>query len=621
MVKSLLLIGIVLASTVSLFGQAKIPPGNDPGNNNSPPAGAILDLNSTPVPGGGNYTYKMYTVNFTASLSNTAITFAFREDPAFIYFSNPSVKDLTSSSGNLLVNSAFSGGTYTNNGNSSTPIAWVYANVYGATFGGVVLPGCGVGSGGTFGVGYCWYDGAVQAYDALTQTIATTIGHSYQISFWIADNSGCGCNFSDLSTNGDVTDTGGNGINVTVYTGAALPAPAALHITLSRDVVAPNQGMLASASAMNIDGTPDNLQDAAQKVGFNHFNFLQIDISDTSIAACATNMSLPGCASLTMMSGVLPTVPFPDPPLGGWAYEFWDTHCPGSTCAFTSLIQYTQYSASPGSPEYLTEYQTGATTGFGFSFSDQPNTQGETFGFVTSLVGVTGTCNVLTSSNCAFQIIPGTTFKWSSANGTVSFTSAPGAQNAAVLDPKTFRSTNRHTAKQADNFPTNPVALSGAELSNAIISTDKFLALANLTPTSLAALGGSISIFSGSLIPSQGAALAAVQAGLTLVPSNSVAITSSGLAYSRVTQTFNGTVTVTNNGNGALTGPLEIVFNGLPASVTMMNSTGNFAGTPYLTVPTASLAAGQSATAVVQFRNPSNVTVNLTPTIYFGSVQ
>ena len=223
---SLLAGSLILAMTAPAWAD-----GIDPGNNDPPPAGAILDLSGTPIPGGGNDTYQLYTVNFTAALSSTAITFAFREDPAFISFSDASLTDLTTSSGNLLLNGDFSGGTYTDSGNSSTPVDWTYANQYGATFGGVVDPNCGVGTGGTYGVGYCWYDGAVQAYDAISQTVATNIGDLYQISFWVADNSECStdggppCNFSDLSTNGDTTDTGGNGINVTVYAQAGLPAP------------------------------------------------------------------------------------------------------------------------------------------------------------------------------------------------------------------------------------------------------------------------------------------------------------------------------------------------------------------------------------------------------------
>src|SRR5208283_5230605 len=55
----------------------------DPGANNGPPAGPILDLGGTyatpptpalQIPGNGNETYQYYTVNFTANASNTTCT-------------------------------------------------------------------------------------------------------------------------------------------------------------------------------------------------------------------------------------------------------------------------------------------------------------------------------------------------------------------------------------------------------------------------------------------------------------------------------------------------------------------------------------------------------------------
>jgi hypothetical protein len=98
-----------------------------------------------------------------------------------------------------------------------------------------------------------------------------------------------------------------------------------------------------------------------------------------------------------------------------------------------------------------------------------------------------------------------------------------------------------------------------------------------------------------------------------------LATTASGLAYSRVSQTFNGTVTLRNISGSAISGPLQIVFFGTPANVTLVNATGNLSGTPYLTVPAvASLAPGQSISASVQFKNPSNAVINATPVIYSG---
>ena len=84
-----------------------------------------------------------------------------------------------------------------------------------------------------------------------------------------------------------------------------------------------------------------------------------------------------------------------------------------------------------------------------------------------------------------------------------------------------------------------------------------------------------------------------VQLPSVVLPSQ-VATTTSGLAYSRVSQTFNGTVTLTNISGSAISGPLQILFMGMPINVTLVNATANLSGTPYLTVPAViSLAAGQ----------------------------
>ncbi len=109
------------AANVALAGPSNLPP----------PAGAILDLAPGLIPHDGNNP-QSYSVNFVAGQANTAITFAFREDPAFIFFSNASVVDVTNPSGNLLLNGNFASGSGSNATN------WTYANIYGATFGGVV---------------------------------------------------------------------------------------------------------------------------------------------------------------------------------------------------------------------------------------------------------------------------------------------------------------------------------------------------------------------------------------------------------------------------------------------------------------------------------------------------
>jgi hypothetical protein len=209
-----------VALACSLFGLFATQPAWATANNNSPPAGAILDL------AGGETGTAAQTINhgapvqesvtFSAALTNTDITLAFREDPAFVFVSDVSLVDNTTSSGNLLTNGDFSGATYNSNGNGGTPVGWNYANVFGATFGGGVTTNC---DGGT---SFCWEDGAVQAYDAIDQVVATNPGDSYTLSFYYTDNGGLNT-FSDLSTNGDTSDTGGSGADILAYAQAGLP--------------------------------------------------------------------------------------------------------------------------------------------------------------------------------------------------------------------------------------------------------------------------------------------------------------------------------------------------------------------------------------------------------------
>jgi hypothetical protein len=126
----------------------------------------------------------------------------------------------------------------------------------------------------------------------------------------------------------------------------------------------------------------------------------------------------------------------------------------------------------------------------------------------------------------------------------------------------------------------------------------------------------------GNVEPAKSAAEATTMVNAAaIVPPSQVSTTASGLAYSRVTQTFNGTVAIQNIGSAAINGPLEIVFTSLTPGVTVADASGIFAGSPYITVPVSgSLAPGQSATVSVQFKNPANAAINFTPVIYSGSI-
>ena len=200
-----LLGGAALALALTMAGQAFAT-----GNNNSPPAGPVLlDLAGQPVP----HTYTQYTASFIAGTTSTDLSFAFREDPAFI-----SLDDVVLTTGggpNLVVNGGFESGVLGNN----APVGWTYLNVFGASAAGTVQ------SNNPHSGSNNYYDGAVQAYDAITQNITTVIGQTYNLSFWLDDNSGL-TTFQHLSTNGNSTDSGGNGIDLIVYAGDGVPVPA-----------------------------------------------------------------------------------------------------------------------------------------------------------------------------------------------------------------------------------------------------------------------------------------------------------------------------------------------------------------------------------------------------------
>jgi hypothetical protein len=112
-------------------------------------------------------------------------------------------------------------------------------------------------------------------------------------------------------------------------------------------------------------------------------------------------------------------------------------------------------------------------------------------------------------------------------------------------------------------------------------------------------------------------------AGPILLTPSDVSITASGLLYSRVTQTFNGTVTIKNvRANGtAISIPVQLLVTALPSGVTLANATGTFNGNSFITFPSVtSLASGQSATVGVQFKNEFPSTkITFTPLIYSGT--
>ncbi len=94
---------------------------------------------------------------------------------------------------------------------------------------------------------------------------------------------------------------------------------------------------------------------------------------------------------------------------------------------------------------------------------------------------------------------------------------------------------------------------------------------------------------------------------------------SSGLTFNRRTQTFTGTIQITNTSNRFIAGPVQVQLQNLTVGVTVVNAVGMKSGHPYLTAPVSGLAPGASVSVPVQFSNPTRVGINYSAHIFSGS--
>ena len=140
---------------------------------------------------------------------STEISFAFRDDPGYIQLSDVSLNDLTTANGsNLLSDWDFSQGVYKDNANSKTPVGWTFNNINGIGYNGSVRSSC-------VGVRSCWSDGSVQGYDELSQSVSTTKGNEYELSFYATEIGGPDL-WSAFSTNGGAYSSG-NAADILAY--------------------------------------------------------------------------------------------------------------------------------------------------------------------------------------------------------------------------------------------------------------------------------------------------------------------------------------------------------------------------------------------------------------------
>lgn len=98
-----------------------------------------------------------------------------------------------------------------------------------------------------------------------------------------------------------------------------------------------------------------------------------------------------------------------------------------------------------------------------------------------------------------------------------------------------------------------------------------------------------------------------------------VKLSKSGLVFNPGTQIYTGQITLKNTGTVALTAPLKIVIEGLPAGVTVVNASGSYYSQPYLALA-GTLAPGGSQSVQVQFKRAANTPISYNPAAYTGGV-
>lgn len=151
-------------------------------------ADLIADLNGSPTGGVTpvNSTWQNYNYEFVAQYSTTVLTFLIRNDPSFMGLDTISVA-LQGDSTNIVTNGGLDQGPDANSG--LAPAGWATVGEQGLAAAGQSRSGT---PGSTFGspqagTGW-WYDGAVGGHDGIAQNIATTVGSTYDLSFWIGSN-------------------------------------------------------------------------------------------------------------------------------------------------------------------------------------------------------------------------------------------------------------------------------------------------------------------------------------------------------------------------------------------------------------------------------------------------
>jgi len=113
-------------------------------------------------------------------------------------------------------------------------------------------------------------------------------------------------------------------------------------------------------------------------------------------------------------------------------------------------------------------------------------------------------------------------------------------------------------------------------------------------------------------------------AGCATDETSSISVTRSGFVFNFGTQRFYQTLTLTNTGGSAISGPVSLVLDSLSSSASLFNESGTTScaaplGSPYINTSSASLAPGASESVTLQFTDPTRAAIAYTSRVLAGS--
>jgi hypothetical protein len=105
-----------------------------------------------------------------------------------------------------------------------------------------------------------------------------------------------------------------------------------------------------------------------------------------------------------------------------------------------------------------------------------------------------------------------------------------------------------------------------------------------------------------------------------------ISVLSGGFQFNHATQSFVQKVTLTNNGQQAVAGPIVLVLDGLSSTATLRGANGvtqcnSPLGSPWIEVAAGALAAGQSDSVSLTFYDPTETTIHYTSRVLNGGGQ